>query len=41
EGGLSDVLKRLVEAGAVIKSVRKEETTLEDIFLKMFDEDGS
>lgn len=38
EGGLSDVLKRLVEAGAVIKSVRKEETTLEDIFVKIFDE---
>jgi ABC-2 type transport system ATP-binding protein len=41
EGGLSDVLKRLVEAGAVIKSVRKEETTLEDIFVKMFGEGGS
>ncbi len=40
EDGLSDVLKRLVEAEAVIKSVRKEETTLEDIFVKMFDEGG-
>jgi len=41
EDGLSDVLKVLVEAGAVIKSVRKEETSLEDIFLKLFDEGGS
>jgi ABC-2 type transport system ATP-binding protein len=41
EAELDGVLKQLVEAGAVVKSVRKEETTLEDIFLKTFGEGGS